>query len=190
MNETHPSHLCPDQRMADIVDAMQADDETLAPMLDEVRQTWPEDHRLAFLRGAVLAGAAQYEAARADFLASLALAPGFSIACFMLGFLDLTNGQVERAIESWQPLDALPVEDTLLVLKTGLLNLVEDRFELAIAQLRAGMASNERYPLINRYIADLLRQLEAAAPQAKPVEPPTGDADILVGNLPFPYSSR
>ncbi|WP_123863452.1 tetratricopeptide repeat protein [Burkholderia plantarii] len=195
MNEPRPSQPCPDARMVDIVGAVQSGDENVIAMLNEARQAWPHDHRLPFLRGAVQAGERRYDEARADFVAALELAPAFSIASFMLGFLDLTNGQVERARASWQPLDALPTDETLRVLKTGLLNLAEDRFELAIAQLRAGMASNERYPLINPYVAAVLAQLEGTEPPpGGSADPHDGKAGMLGSDLPHayphPYFSR
>ncbi len=148
-------------RMAVPVEAMRSSDEAALHALNNALERWPDDYRLWFLRGAVHAGSQHYEAARSDFDASQQLTPDFPIAGFMLDFLHLTHGHVDRAVEAWRPLDALPADDTLRVLKTGLLNLVDDRFALAGEQLRAGIASNTKYPLINRYIADVLRHIES-----------------------------
>ncbi|MBN3815107.1 hypothetical protein G3N57_00115 [Paraburkholderia sp. Se-20369] len=163
MNDTSTSHLCPDGTIRDAIGAMQTDDATAIRLLNDAARLWPNDHRIWFMRGAVHAASYRYDAARADFETSLDLAPAFLIARFMLGFLDLTHGNVPRASDSWQALDMLPEEHTLRVLKTGLLNLANDQFDTAIAQLRAGMASNEAYPLINPYISAVIERLEPQA---------------------------
>jgi len=161
MENKPPSTLCPDDRMAVLVEAMQSSDDAARHALNNALERWPNDYRLWFLRGAIHAGSQHYDAARSDFEASQQLTPDFPIAGFMLGFLHLTHGFVDRAIEAWQPLDTLPAGDTLRVLKTGLLNLADDRFDLAVEQLHAGIASNTKYPLINRYISDVLQHVEA-----------------------------
>ncbi|KVT06128.1 hypothetical protein WT24_02505 [Burkholderia sp. MSMB1078WGS] len=161
MENNLSSILCPDDRMAVLVESMRSSDEAALHALNNALERWPDDYRLWFLRGAVHAGAQHYEAARSDFDASRQLTPDFPVAGFMLGFLHLTHGHVDRAVDAWQQLDTLPADDTLRMLKTGLLNLADDRFALAGEQLRAGMASNTKYPLINRYIADVLRHVES-----------------------------
>ncbi|RQU51471.1 hypothetical protein DF143_34870 [Burkholderia cenocepacia] len=147
--------------MAVLVDTMRSSDEAALHALNNALERWPTDYRLWFLRGAIHAGSKHYEAARSDFDTSQQLTPDFPIAGFMLGFLHLTHGHVDRAVDAWQPLDTLPADDTLRMLKTGLLNLADDRFVVAIEQLRAGIASNTKYPLINRYIIDVLQHVEA-----------------------------
>ncbi|RQQ07081.1 hypothetical protein DF107_31520 [Burkholderia stagnalis] len=163
MNDTSISQLCPDDTMRDAIDAMQTDDATAIRLLNAAAECWPNDHRIRFLRGAVHAASHRYDEARADFETSVDLAPPFLIARFMLGFLDLTHGSAPRAAESWQALDMLPEDHTLRMLKAGLLDLANDRFDTAVAQLRAGMASNEAYPLINPYIAAVIERLEPPA---------------------------
>ncbi|AJX14429.1 tetratricopeptide repeat protein [Burkholderia ubonensis] len=163
MNDTSISHLCPDDTMRDAIDAMQADDAAAIRLLTDAAGRWPNDHRIRFLRGAVHAASHRYDEARVDFETSLDLAPAFLIARFMLGFLDLTHGNAPRAADSWQALDMLPEGHTLRMLKAGLLDLANDRFDTAIAQLRAGMSSNEAYPLINRYISAVIELIETPA---------------------------
>ncbi|WP_107313173.1 tetratricopeptide repeat protein [Burkholderia metallica] len=161
MENKPSSTLCPDDRMAVLVETMRSSDETALHALNNALERWPDDYRLWFLRGAIHAGSQRYDAARSDFDTSQQLTPDFPIAGFMLGFLHLTHGHVDRAVDAWQPLDTLPADDTLRVLKTGLLNLAEDRFDLAVEQLHAGIASNTKYPLINRYISDVLQHVDA-----------------------------
>ncbi|MXN76534.1 hypothetical protein GR157_17550 [Burkholderia sp. 4701] len=161
MESKHSSTLCPDDRMAVLVETMRSSDDAALQSLNDSLERWPHDYRLRFLRGAVHAGLQHYDAARSDFEASQQLALDFSIASFMLGFLHLTHGHVDRTVDAWQSLDTLPAYDTLRVLKTGLLNLADDQFDLAVEQLRAGVASNRKYPLINRYIFDVLQHVES-----------------------------
>ncbi|HDR9258759.1 TPA: tetratricopeptide repeat protein [Burkholderia vietnamiensis] len=178
--ENNPSSiLCPDDRMAVLVEAMQSSDESALHALNNALERWPDDYRLWFLRGAVHAGSQHYEAARNDFGVSQRLTPDFPIAGFMLGFLHLTHGHVDRAVEAWGPLDALSADDTLRVLKTGLLNLVNDRFALASEQLRAGIASNTKYPLINRYIVDVLQHVESIVGATPASHAPSEKTGIL-----------
>ncbi|VWD47220.1 hypothetical protein BCO18430_07196 [Burkholderia contaminans] len=179
MENKPPSTLCPDDRMAVLVEAMQSSDDAARHALNNALERWPNDYRLWFLRGAIHAGSQHYDAARSDFEASQQLTPDFPIAGFMLGFLHLTHGFVDRAIEAWQPLDALPAGDTLRVLKTGLLNLAGDRFALASEQLRAGIASNTKYPLINRYIVDVLQHVESIVGSSPADHAPSEKTGIL-----------
>ncbi len=176
--------------MAVLVETMRSSDEAALHALNNALERWPDDYRLWFLRGAVHAGSQHYEAARSDFGASQQLTPDFPIAGFMLGFLHLTHRHVDRAIEAWQPLDALAEDDTLRVLKTGLLNLADDRFDLAIEQLHAGMASNRKYPLINRYIADVLTQIESIARAPTTTHASSGLTGMMPGLGPASTTSR
>lgn len=88
----------------------------------------------------------------------------------MLGFLELINGQTGQALAAWGPLDLLPEHDTLRTFKSGLVSLIQDHFDDALLQLREGMASNQKYPLINNYIAAVVEKIESesAAAMAHP----------------------
>ncbi|WP_155630704.1 tetratricopeptide repeat protein [Burkholderia territorii] len=184
------SILCPDDQMAVLLETMRSSDEAALYALNNALERWLDDYRLWFLRGAVHAGAQHYEAARSDFDASQRLMPDFPVAGFMLGFLHLTHGHVDRAIDAWQPLDTLPADDTLRMLKTGLLNLADDRFALASEQLRAGIASNTKYPLINRYIADVLRHVESIMGSPSAGHAPSEKTGILPEIDPAHSTSR
>lgn len=165
--------------MAVLVETVRSSDEAALHALNNALERWPDDYRLWFLRGAVHAGSQHYEAARSDFDASQQLTPDFPIAGFMLGFLHLTHGHVDRAVDAWQPLDALPADDTLRMLKTGLLNLADDRFALVGEQLRAGISSNTKYPLINRYIVDVLQHVESIVGASPAGHAPSEKTGIL-----------
>lgn len=176
--------------MAVLVETMRSSDETALHALNNALERWPDDYRLWFLRGAIHAGSQRYDAARSDFDASQQLTPDFPIAGFMLGFLHLTHGHVDRAVDAWQPLDTLPADDTLRMLKTGLLNLADDRFDLAVEQLRAGIASNTKYPLINRYISDVLQHVESIVRASAGSRLPSEKAGMLPEIDPASSMSR
>lgn len=151
--------LCPGDEMADVVRIMQESDSASLQVLSRALDTWPDDSRLRLLRGATYAGQHDYANAKADFSAVLDLAPDYTVARFMLGFLELTSGQIKLALHAWEPLDALPADDTLRMFKSGLVDLIHDRFSDALLQLRQGMASNRRYPLINNYVAAVIDKI-------------------------------
>lgn len=97
---------------------------------------------------------------------------------------------VMSIVVAWQPLNALPADDTLRVLKTGLLNLADDRFALASEQLRAGIASNTKYPLINRYIVDVLQRVESIVGASPTDHAPSEKTGILPEIDPAYSTSR
>ncbi|MGJ3628976.1 hypothetical protein AB5I41_22815 [Sphingomonas sp. MMS24-JH45] len=118
----------------------QGDD--LVPV-DRLLAAYPEDARLHFLRGSVLAGIGRSIEALAALKQAVALAD-FALARFQLGFFQLTSGEPEDALSSWGPLALLPGDHYLRLFVGGLTFLIRDEFGPAIAQLRAGMAANGR----------------------------------------------
>ncbi|WP_322026126.1 hypothetical protein [Burkholderia sp. BCC1977] len=157
--ELNAVSFCPDSAMADVLKAMQEPGASSLQALTGTLETWSSDPRLHLLRGATYASQHDYAHAKTDFIAALTLAPDYAVARFMLGFLELTNGEVELALHAWAPLDALPADDTLRIFKSGLVELVHDRFDDALRQLRLGMVSNRRYPLINHYVAAVIEKI-------------------------------
>lgn len=156
-----PAALCPEAEMADLLHAMQGANANALHALDQAVQTWPQDARIRLLRGATHASQQGYAEAKADFVTALEIAPDYTIVRFMLGFLELMHGQVSLALSAWGPLDLLPPNDTLYIFKSGLVCLIQDRFDDALHQLREGMASNQQYPLINDYIAAVIQKIES-----------------------------
>ncbi|MCI0151968.1 hypothetical protein KNO81_39730 [Paraburkholderia sediminicola] len=77
----------------------------------------------------------------------------------MLGLLDLMNAHVAEAIATWSPLDRLAEDDPLRVLKSGLVSLSLDRFDVALEQLNRGLALNRQYPLVNGYVRAVIEQI-------------------------------
>ncbi|WP_240702181.1 hypothetical protein [Trinickia terrae] len=162
--------------MAAIMAAMNGPDEHALALISEVLARWPQDHRLWFLRASIYAGQQRRAEARVDFGQTLALAPEFDVARFMLGFLELMDQRVEAAAAAWAPLDRLAETDALRVFKTGLLDLGEDRFASALERLKNGLALNDRHPEVNGYIEAVVARIEAMPASERGVSSLSGDA--------------
>jgi Flp pilus assembly protein TadD len=154
-----PSKQCDDDAMSSVAQAMQNTNDSGLKVLNDTLASWPLDFRLWFLRGSVYAGQQHHEQARDDFVQSLTLAPECHVARFMLGLLELINARAAEAAAVWSPLDGLPEDDPLRVLKNGLLSLAHDQFDRAFEQLNRGLALNQAHPLINTYIRQVVDQL-------------------------------
>ena len=133
---------CGDEQMREIL--VTADADTMAGMaaIDAALGTFPNDARLHFLKGSMLIGEKRFIAAHSALAKAVALAPDFHLARFQLGFFELTSGEAETALGTWQPLHALPEGNYLKVFVNGLEHLVADRFEDCTQTLRRGMALN------------------------------------------------
>ncbi len=83
---------CPQDVLARTADAVKSDSARGLAAIDDALKRYPLDARLHFLRGSVLAGLERYDEARAAIGEALRIAPGFAIARFQLGFLELTCG--------------------------------------------------------------------------------------------------
>jgi tetratricopeptide (TPR) repeat protein len=157
--EFNPSKQCDDGTMSSVVQAMQLTDENGLKALNDTLASWPLDFRLWFLRGSIHAGQQQHEQARNDFVRTLALAPEFHVARFMLGLLELINTGTAEATVTWSPLDEMAEDDPFRVLKSGLLSLAHDQFDGALEHLNRGLALNQEHPLINAYIRQVVEQI-------------------------------
>jgi tetratricopeptide (TPR) repeat protein len=132
-----------------------------------------------YLLGAEYAQIKLYDRAVDEMEAALALDPALSTARLQLGLLWLTGGNAERAAQVFAPLAELAADDALHHFGAGLCALIADRADVALAQLRAGLALNQSNPALNgdmqRIIDEVTRlranavpeQAEAAAPAAE-----------------------
>jgi tetratricopeptide (TPR) repeat protein len=164
--------LCGDDEMRLLLAAMQADAPDQLALAERMIDAWPEDARLHFLRGSMLAGSGRPIEAHASLSRAVALAPDFALARFQLGFFELTSGEAARALATWEPLDALPAGNYLVHFVTGLRHLIRDQFADAIAALRAGIAVNDENPPLNRDMQLIISECEglAAPPADQPGE--------------------
>lgn len=142
--------LCSDEEMAQLLQAMQSDAPDELMLAERMIDAYPEDARLHFLRGSLLAGSGRPIEAHASLSRAVALAPDFVLARFQLGFFELTSGEAARALATWEPLDSLPPDHYLAHFVTGLRHLIRDEFAASIAALQAGIAVNDENPPLNR----------------------------------------
>lgn len=142
--------LCSDEEIGQLLAAMASDAPDELGLAERLIDAYPEDARLHFLRGSLLAGSGRPIEAHASLSRAVALAPDFVLARFQLGFFELTSGEAQRALATWEPLDSLPAGHYLAHFVTGLRHLIRDQFVEAVAALRAGIAVNEENPPLNR----------------------------------------
>jgi tetratricopeptide (TPR) repeat protein len=142
------SELCDDGRMQVVLTAAEADAADGFAAVEGLLREYPCDHRLHFLKGSLLIGLKRFIAAHRALSQALEIAPDYHLARFQLGLFELTSGEADTALQTWQPLDALPSAHWMRLFVDGLRHLAEDRFPECIASLRAGIAANdENLPL-------------------------------------------
>lgn len=143
------AQLCDDTRLSEIVAAAGVDPDAAIAAIDAALSTWPDDHRLHFLKGSLMIGLKRFIGAHSAMGKAVALAPDFAIARFQLGFFELTSGEPDAARSTWLPLKAqLPAEHWMLSFVDGLEHLAADQFAECIMALRTGIERNtENLPL-------------------------------------------
>jgi tetratricopeptide (TPR) repeat protein len=158
MTETAPQ-FCPDPSMQSAIAILQGNDEAGLAELDRLLGKYPLDARLYFLKGSVLAGVQRYVDGRAAMQKAVEVAPGFELARFQLGFLELTSGLAADAAATWEPFGSLEPDAPFRLLSDGLNCLARDDFAEADRLLRRGMAANAEHPLINGDMQLLLDEI-------------------------------
>lgn len=172
--------LLSDARMQEVIDAVAASDDADLAIVDRALGEAPDDPRLHFLRGSVLAGIGRPIEALASLKQAVALAPDFTIARFQLGFFQLTSGEAAEALSTWGPLALLPEDHYLRLFVGGLTYLIRDEFVPAVAELRRGMAANVENPPLNRDIQLIVdRVIEIPAPAAATTEASSATSLLL-----------
>ena len=106
---------CPPDVLAAAVVAVQGEPGEGLRRLAALIAEHPQDGRLRFLQGALLADQRQYGEAATAMRRAVELAPDFVLARFQLGFLELTSGQATAALAAWGPLQVLPAVFTVPV---------------------------------------------------------------------------
>jgi tetratricopeptide (TPR) repeat protein len=150
MANRHSVEQCPEDRLNALLGDIRQDERRGMRELDTVLGVYPNDPRLHFLHGSLLAGRQDYAAARAAMQRAVELAPNYAVARFLLGFLLLTSGEPIAAQETWGPLHALPEEHYLRPFVTGLTHLIHDEFSDAIRLLEQGISRNQENAPMNR----------------------------------------
>jgi tetratricopeptide (TPR) repeat protein len=127
------------------------------------------DDRMAephYLLGAEYAGKGSYDLAVSEMQAALARKPELAAARFQLGLLFLTLARVEEAATTWGLLDMLPHEHPLYLFKSGLLHMIQERFDKAAMFLKEGIAGNSENPALNRDMQLLLEEISRKQAEA------------------------
>ncbi len=187
--------LCSDDDLATLVAAIERDDQGDLAALDAMLVRFPQDPRLHFMRGSVLAGRRQALEAHAALARSVELAPEFHLARYQLGFFELTSGEVNEALATWGPLLRLPEDSYLRVFVEGLTHLVRDEFGPALARLQQGIELNrDNAPLngdIRLLIAECRNALGEQAAETDAASGEDGDlsaTSVILGQFQRPVS--
>jgi tetratricopeptide (TPR) repeat protein len=174
------SNYCPDARMSVLMASVGADTRRGMRDLEAMLQEYPQDARLHFLKGSLLAGEQDYSDARVSMRHAVDLAPNFHVARFQLGFLLLTSGESLAAQEAWGPLHALPDDNYLHLFVRGLSHLIRDEFGETIKLLQTGIARNTENPAMNRDMELILEKIRNQPDPGKRDDARTSSVDFLL----------
>jgi len=152
------SALAPDEELRAAVAALESDDGDAERALDQLSLRYPEDPRLHFMRGSLLAGSGRSIEAHRALARAVELAPDFSLARYQLGFFELTSGEPQKALGTWGPLLAEPEGSYLRKFVEGMAHLIRDEFEPAIALFDEGIALNSDNEPMNNDIRLLIAE--------------------------------
>lgn len=179
--------LCGDDEMRELMEAMSGGSGDDLVQIDRLIALHPQDPRLHFLRGSVLAGIGRSIEALPALREAVELAPDFAIARFQLGFFQLTSGEAADALSTWGPLALLPNDHYLRAFVAGLTFLIRDEFDEAKKHLLEGIAANQENPPLNRDMQLILDQIAAlgtgAAPEPDKEGSDSSAASFLLGQL-------
>lgn len=164
---------CSDEDMQQLLGALQQGASDELALIERMIEAYPEDARLHFLRGSMLAGSGRPIEAHASLSRAVQIAPEFALARFQLGFFELTSGEVARATATWEPLQALEPDHFLHHFVRGLTHLIHDRYAETIAALEAGIAINQENLPLNNDMQLIIGQCRELAPQAATSGPVT-----------------
>jgi tetratricopeptide (TPR) repeat protein len=172
--------LCPEAKISALVAAIGKDRSHEMEEVDRLLSDYPNDPRLHFLKGSLLAGRQDYVPARASMRHAVDLAPDYAIARFQLGFLLLTSGEPHAAQEAWGPLHALAADNYLRVFVIGLCHLIRDEFADAVRLLQDGMARNRDNPAMNRDMQLIVDEIHGKLSRGDGGEAPMSSVDFLL----------
>lgn len=175
--------LCSDDELRDLMSAISADDGTEIALVDRSLALFPEDARLHFLRGSLLAGIGRPIEALASLKAAVDLAPDFAIARFQLGFFQLTSGEAADALSTWGPLALLSEGHYLRIFVGGLTYLIRDEFPQAIEQLKIGIAANAENLPLNRDMQLIIDRVSEIVDQSTSGNETASPTSFLLGQF-------
>lgn len=179
VQELHPEE-CPPDEMAKLVEVATQDDRKGLARLETLLGAYDGDARLHFLRGSLLAAVGEYDAAQLAMQRAVDIAPGYGVARFQLGLLELSSGDAAAAMATLKPLETLPPNNPLHLFARGLQHLVVDEFESAIEFLRAGIAENTDNPAMSADMRLIIEQAEAKLNETRGEDDPVSAAHFLL----------
>ena len=156
-------------------------DNDIAP-IDSLLGKYPDDPRLHFMRGSVLAGKSRPIEAHDAMKRAVDIAPGFAIARYQLGFFEMTSGEAERALSTWGPLLAERDDNYLRVFVEGMPHLIRDEFAPAIEKFEQGISLNQENEPLNGDIRLLMGEIRKLA-EKRAEHPAGGDEDLSATSL-------
>jgi tetratricopeptide (TPR) repeat protein len=180
--------LCPDGPITEMLALAGTDEPAALARIEALLADHPADPRLYFMKGSLLAAQEHYAEGRAAMRQAVEIAPGYDIARFQLGLLELSSGDAEAADATLQPLADAPGENALSLFALGLRHLARDDLDQAEALLRQGMEINAEHPLVSRDMELMLAGItdaraKAAADRHRPAEEVGANADVSAAHL-------
>lgn len=175
--------LASDAEIAELVRSIETDDAGDARKVEAVIARHPEDPRLHFMLGSILAGKGKAIEAHEAMSRAVEIAPGFALARYQLGFFELTSGEPERALSTWGPLLAAPRDNYLRVFVEGMTHLIRDEFAEAIDRFEAGIGLNTENPPMNNDIRLLIAECRKLQEGARPGSGDDGDDELSATSL-------
>ncbi len=170
---------CPQEKLAELLATAGADDEQGLAHVESLIGDYSQDPRLHFLRGSLLAALRRYAEAREAMHRAVEIAPGYAIARFQVGLLELTSGEPAAAEATWAPLQALPEDEPLRLFAAGLNHLARNEFDAAIGRLSQGIERNAENPALNRDMQMVIDETRRKMAE-QPYDGPTSAVDMLL----------
>lgn len=153
------SSFCPDDKISSLLEALGVDERRGQSELGVLLKDFPDDARLHFLKGSVLAGKQELPAALIAMRHAVQLAPSYDVARFQLGLMLLSSGEPVAAQEVWGPLHALPQTHYLYLFARGLCRMIQDDFGEAARLLEDGIGRNTENAPMNRDMQMILDEM-------------------------------
>ena len=178
--------LAPDDELREVVTALEADADDAEKALDRLSGKYPDDPRLHFMKGSILAGSGRSIEAHRALARAVELAPDYALARYQLGFFELTSGEPQKALGTWGPLLAEPEGSYLRKFVEGMAHLIRDEFAPAIALFDEGIALNTDNEPMNNDIRLLIaecRKLQRSAAAGGSEDSELSATSLMLGQL-------
>lgn len=128
---------------------------------EQASELAPESGMPHFLIASELAAAGHMEAAEQAFARAVLLAPGFELARYQMGLLQLALQRTPQALLTWQPLLDLPPTEALGHFARGFTALAADRFQAAWEAFAAGLACESVNPGVIADVRQVMARIES-----------------------------